>query len=442
MIQKLRRHLTLLFLIPTSLILSLILFVLFFWQSSLTRNEQAVNMQNQILNLTYQLEGAYFFSDDWLANLEYDHRLIIHIEDNRVPLLFSGSWSPRTDRDVLIELAKEQARKEHIDTSMRPYSSTMQKSSIFTIHGKNQDTYQGTVVILATEEGFRSLTVLSDITELKRQEPKRFLFFLGMDVLGILALFLVSRFVASKAAAPIAEYHRKQTDFIAAASHELRSPLAVIQNCAAASLSMPEQSEKMNRLILSECSRSGKLIKNLLWLTSNDTGKKSRKLEPVEIDLLLLRLLESYEPLCHSKNIRLRLLLTDEMIPCISGNFQWIYQLLSIFLDNAIAYGCTGAGNFHGGKASIEIRAWVDGKKVAVSVSDHGPGIPEGQKDVIFDRFYRSDASRKEKEHFGLGLSIARSLAAQLGVGIEVLDTEGGGCTFLVRFEVCPITVL
>ena len=205
MIQKLRRHLTLLFLIPTSLILSLILFVLFFWQASLTRSEQAVNLQNQILNLTYQLEGAYFFSDDWLASLEYDHRLIIHIEDNRVPLLFSGSWTPRTDRDVLVELAREQALKEHIDTSARPYSSTMQKSSIFTVHGRNHDTYQGIVVILATEDGFRSLTLLSDITELKRQEPKRLLFFLGVDILGILALFLVSRFVASKAVAPVAE---------------------------------------------------------------------------------------------------------------------------------------------------------------------------------------------------------------------------------------------
>lgn len=434
MIKKLRRRLTLLFLIPTSLILSLILLVLFFWQASLTRNEQAVNLQNQILNLTYQLEGAYFFSDDWLAGLEYDYRMIIHIEDNRVPLLFSGSWSPRTDRDVLIELAKEQARKEHIDTSARPYSSTMKKSSIFTVHGRNHDTYQGIVVILATEDGFRSLTMLSDITELKRQEPRRLLFFLGVDILGILALFLISRFVASKAASPVAEYHRKQTDFIAAASHELRSPLAVIQNCAAASLSMPELTGKMNRLILSECIRSGKLIKNLLWLTSADTGKNPRKPAPVEIDLLLLRLFETYEPLCYSKNIRLRLLLTDEMIPCVSGNSQWIYQLFSIFLDNAIAYGCTGAGNFHGGKPSIEICARVEGRKVAVSVSDHGPGIPKGQKDMIFDRFYRSDASRKEKEHFGLGLSIAQSLAAQLGVGIEVLDTEGGGCTFRVEF--------
>ena len=123
MIQQLRRHLTLLFVIPTSLILSLILLVLFFWQASLTRNEQEVNLQNQILNLTYQLEGAYFFSDDYLASLEHDHRLIIHIEENKIPLFFSGSWAPRTDRDVLIELAKEQADKEHINTSIRPYRS-------------------------------------------------------------------------------------------------------------------------------------------------------------------------------------------------------------------------------------------------------------------------------------------------------------------------------
>ncbi len=437
MIQKLRRHLTLLFVIPTSLILSLILIVLFFWQSSLTRNEQAVNLQNQILNLTYQLEGAYFFSDDWLALMEHEHRLIIHIEENRIPLFFSGSWVPRTDRDVLIELAKEQAQKQHIDTLARPYSSTMQKSSIFTVQGRNHDTYQGIVVILATEEGFRSLTLLSDITELKRQEPKRFLFFLGVDILGILALFLVSRFVAAKAVAPVAEYHQKQTDFIAAASHELRSPLAVIQNCATTSLSMPIQTEKMNRLILSECSRSGKLIKNLLWLTSADTREIKCRLEPVEIDLLLLRLLEAYEPLCNSKNIRLRLLLPDEILPCVAGNPQWIYQLLSIFIDNAIAYGCQGNENFSDEKPAIELLVKVIGKKISISVSDHGPGIPDNQKAVIFDRFYRSDSSRREKEHFGLGLSIAQLLAEQLGSEIEVLDTNGGGCTFQVNFKMC-----
>lgn len=436
MIQKLRRRLTLLFAIPTSLILSVILCVLFLWQSSITKNEQMVSLQNQILNLTYQLEGAYFFSDDWLASLEQDHSLIIHIEENMIPLFFSGSWAPRTKRSTLIELAKEQARKEHIDTSMRPYSSTIQKSSIFTVQGKNHDIYQGTVVILATEDGFRSLTLLCDITQIKRQESLKLLFFLILDILGILALFLVSRFVAAKAVMPVAEYHRKQTDFIAAASHELRSPLAVIQNCATTSLSIPEQTEKMNRLILRECSRSGKLIKNLLWLTHADIEKKPLKMEPVEIDLLLLHLFEAYEPLCNSKNIRLLLTLPEDMLPSITGNGPCIQQLFSIFLDNAIAYGCEGMGDSCSQKPFIEIKAQKIRKMLYVSVSDHGVGIPDEQKAVIFDRFYRSDASRKEKEHFGLGLSIAHSLAKQLGVKIKVLDTPGGGCTFQVGFGI------
>ena len=157
----------------------------------------------------------------------------------------------------------------------------------------------------------------------------------------------------------------------------------------------------------------------------------------MEIYLLLLRLLEAYEPLCNSKNIRLRLLLPDEILPCVAGNPQWIYQLLSIFIDNAIAYGCQGNENFSDEKPAIELLVKVIGKKISISVSDHGPGIPDNQKAVIFDRFYRSDSSRREKEHFGLGLSIAQLLAEQLGSEIEVLDTDGGGCTFQVNFKMC-----
>lgn len=456
MIWRLRRHLMLLFAVPTCLILTLILCVLFFWQSSQSRNEQTASLQNQILNLTYQLEGTYFFSDDWLASLEHDHRLIIHIEENNIPLFFSGSWEPRTDRGTLVDLAKETALKEHIDTSIRPFSSTLQKSSIFTLQGKKNDTYQAAVVVMATESGFRSLTLLSDITELERQKPLRLLLFLLMEVCGILALFLVSRFVSAKAVAPVAEYHQKQTDFIAAASHELRSPLAVIQNCAATSLSMPGQSEKMNRLILSECSRSGKLIKNLLWLTSANAQRSKLKKETIEIDLLLLKLFESYEPLCNAKNIRLKLMLPDELLPNAEGNSQGISQILSIFLDNAVAYGCAGNENSHrcaenagfcdsarnndmaGGKPVIEIRVETIGRKLAVCVSDHGPGIPDEKKALIFDHFYQSDASRKDKDHFGLGLSIAWSLAQQMRVKIDVTDTKGGGCTFRVLLPAAP----
>ena len=65
-------------------------------------------------------------------------------------------------------------------------------------------------------------------------------------------------------------------------------------------------------------------------------------------------------------------------------------------------------------------------------MADHGTGIPDEEKERIFDRFYQSDRSRKEKEHFGLGLSIARELTELQKGKLTVTDTEGGGCTFLL----------
>lgn len=340
MIQNLRRHLCLLFIIPSGILVTFILCVAFFWQHFQDKRQQTEALQNHVLNLTYQLEAQSSFSDHWLAKLESDNHLIIHIEDNHVPLFFSGAWTPRTDRDILIKRAQEMARREHIDASVRPYSSTLSKSSFFTIQGDVKDSYQGTVVVLATPNGFRSLTLLLDMTKENHLTMSQLILFLCLECLSLLFLFLIGRFTASKATAPLAEYHKKQTDFVSFASHELRSPLAVIQSCADTGLSIPDQSQKMNKIIQKECRRAGMLIKNMLLLASADSGSLPSQKQPVELDEILLRLFESYEPLCNTKNIRLKLTLPDEFLPCVNGNPQWIHQILSIFIDNAIAYGC------------------------------------------------------------------------------------------------------
>ena len=67
-----------------------------------------------------------------------------------------------------------------------------------------------------------------------------------------------------------------------------------------------------------------------------------------------------------------------------------------------------------------------------VYVIDHGPGIPDAEKRLVFDRFYRQDPSRRQKEHFGLGLSVAAKLAEIQGIEVSLEDTEGGGSTFRV----------
>lgn len=423
---------TFLFTAATGTILTMVLCITFFYQFSLGRSQDNEVFQNQLLDLTHRLEGSTSFSDDWLAKLEADGHLIIHIEENGIPLFFSGSWNPPTDRETLIRLARQTALGEQVDTTRRPYSSSLQKSSIFSLKGEHHDTYQGTVMVLATENGIRSLILLADTTGRSRALLLQVIFFLILGICGLFGLLLVSRYVVGKAVIPLEEYHRKQTDFVAAASHELRSPLAVMQTCASAITSMPEKAPEMAELIQRECVRSGSLIKNLLLLASADSGSLTVEMQQIEIDSLLFQLFEAYEPLCRAKHIQLKLTLPEDFLSEVSGNPQWIYQILSILLDNAAAHAYPDPEQAE--KAVICLAAGPCRDGVCVSVTDHGTGIPDDQKKQIFNRFYRADPSRNDKEHSGLGLSIAGTLAAQMHLSIAVWDTPGGGTTFEICF--------
>lgn len=101
-----------------------------------------------------------------------------------------------------------------------------------------------------------------------------------------------------------------------------------------------------------------------------------------------------------------------------------LFQILSIFLDNAVSYSEENS--------SIEIQTKQTPKELTFLIIDHGFGIPEKDKPLIFNRFYRIDKSRTDKCHFGLGLSIAKELARILSGKIGVKDTIGGGATFFI----------
>ena len=105
-----------------------------------------------------------------------------------------------------------------------------------------------------------------------------------------------------------------------------------------------------------------------------------------------------------------------------------LFQILSIFLDNAISYSPENS--------SIEIQTRQTTKELTFLVADHGKGIAKADRPFIFDRFYRADKSHTDKSHFGLGLSIAEELAKMLSGRIGFKDTPGGGATFFLTLPI------
>lgn len=435
MFPKLEKKFVLLYTLSTGLILTLILAVSFLFYLSSQSSRQKSLFQDQLFTLMSQLQTDSLFSDSYLAQIENKSQLLIYIEENHFPFFFSGSYTPRTERDKLFERAENKAEAEGIFADSHPISSNLLQSSILRITGDNHDIYLGNISVLCTSNGYKKMILLQDITGNRIQIIQTVLFYFLIDFVGILLLFLTGRKFVRRSLKPLEETYEKQQDFVASASHELRSPLAVIQATADAAIDAPHESRRLLQVIKKECQRGSSLVKNLLLLASADQNNWAVNKKYFELDEMLLGLLEVYEPLCLSRNGQLLLMLPDEPLPPVLADPDLCRQIFTILLDNAAAYGLDtykdGSDDISD-TPRITLRAENQRSHVVVSVIDHGPGIPDEEKDLIFDRFYRRDKSRNKKEHFGLGLSIAAKLAQIQGIRLDVEDTAGGGSTFRV----------
>lgn len=461
MFPRLQRKFVILYTFSTGLIMTFILSVAFLFYVSSQDNRQRSAFQEHLFTLTAQMQTDSEFSDSFLAQMEQNNKLLIYIEENDIPFFFPGAFRSCTPRDTLLTYAKNAAKKEYIYDDSHPISSNILQSSVFQITGDKKDTYLGNVLILRTSSGYKRLTLLMDITGYRHRLLDTGCIYLLIDLCGILLLFLSGRWFVSRSLKPLEETCQKQQDFVAAVSHELRSPFAVIRTTADAitanavaadtvagsAVSADKVSvgaEGYNRgltVIKDECRRGSSLIQNLLLLVTAEQKEWAVKKQDFEIDELLLNLLEIYEPLCRSKGGALLLHLPQEPLPSVSADPDLCRQIFTILLDNAVAYALTDPLSPDADHAArntdryqILLRADISHGHICVRVTDHGPGIPDEEKTLIFDRFYRSDRSRNDKEHFGLGLSIAAALAKIQGLRLAAEDTEGGGSTFSLRF--------
>ena len=216
-------------------------------------------------------------------------------------------------------------------------------------------------------------------------------------------------------------------DFVANASHELRTPVSAIAGASetllAGALSDPERAREFVEIIARQAERLRNLVRDLLDLSRIESGHWPIEVGKVELEPLCRRSVEPVAALAQRK----RIALGCQVPPGLSAraDARALEQVLVNLLDNAVKY------TPEGGRAGVAAAA--DGDRVVISVSDTGPGIARHHLPRLFERFYRADAGRtRESGGTGLGLAIAKHLVQAQGGEIGV-ESGSGGSRFWVR---------
>ncbi|MEH2000125.1 MAG: HAMP domain-containing sensor histidine kinase [Nostoc sp.] len=305
-------------------------------------------------------------------------------------------------------------------------------------------------------------------------KPSRQLIFdlaLGIGLM-VLSVGASGWFLSGKAMEPVGESYQRLKQFTADASHELRSPITLIQTnvqVALADLDLAEtetttslQYRQQLKVVERLTQRLGKLVNDLLFLARQDSGISKDTFSACPLDALLMEVVGEQQLLVSEKEIALSLDLVDpptsETSPellenwfTLVGNWDQLVRLFTNLIANALHYSSAG------GRVKVEL-ARIEGinrvsglrytsAQLQVKVSDTGVGIPASALPRLFDRFYRVDPARTHTTGntatasatgSGLGLAIAQAIVEHHQGHIQVESTQGIGTTFIVTL---PITL-
>ena len=252
--------------------------------------------------------------------------------------------------------------------------------------------------------------------------------FLFVALIMFIIIYFISRFFANKSIQPVQEAFEKQKQFVADASHELKTPLAVINTNVDVLLSnkqdtIDSQSKWLN-YIKSESERMAKLTNDLLYLTQTDNSNNKMIYSKFSMSEAVENIILTMEAVIFEHNLSLNYELEPALF--IHGNDEQIRQVVMILLDNAIKYT-----NKNG---TISIALNKQNTDIILSITNTGEGIALEHLKKIFDRFYRTDKSRsRQLGGYGLGLSIARAIVDQHSGKIYAESTVNEKTTFFVK---------
>ncbi|EFM11139.1 integral membrane sensor signal transduction histidine kinase [Paenibacillus curdlanolyticus YK9] len=335
----------------------------------------------------------------------------------------SVSFSLQTDEqwNITATNSRFDMDSEFYSLAISEAASAKSNAGQFTLDG-NRWAYR-----VQTNEGEHQVVFL-DVTAQQKIITNLVYTFAAVGLVMLVAIYFTSRYFANRSIAPVKEAFYKQKQFIADASHELKTPLAVINTNADVLLANSEdtissQSKWLHR-IQSETERMKTLTNDLLYLTEMDDSRASMLFSNFNASESVESVILTMEAVVFERDLSLQYQIEPDLT--VRGNSEQIKQVVMILLDNAIKYA-NAAG-------TISVTLKKRHHDIMLTVTNTGEGIAPEHLDRIFDRFYRADPSRSRKQGgYGLGLAIAKSIVEQHKGKITAKSTPKESTSFTVQ---------
>lgn len=343
--------------------------------------------------------------------------------------------APDGKSPILNQLGNSAAGKA-LYSNRNSWPSLERKTRLIRIKDKAGNSYRYLASVAVIKDGNHTIGVLYifknfqeyynvAITTLK----KLFLLFIILFTIGIGG----SYYLSGKNIRPISDMYEKQKQFTADASHEMRTPLAVLKlSCEGIATDEESRLSQFScetiEMMATEVNRLTKLTENLMTLARSDNGHLHINFSEFDLSQIAAKIVLQMQLLAEKQNITI----LSQIQPYLKiyGDPNGLNRLLIILLDNAIKYS--------NAFTDITIIIEKQGRNVLIKVIDYGQGISDEDKVKVFDRFYRVDKARsRAMGGLGLGLSLAQAIVTEHNGKIWITDnSQGKGTCFNVSLPI------